>query len=223
MIDRARAQGPLLLVDTGNVFASPYVWSRQGNRKVETYLAGFYKREGYQAVALGWGDYRALEQGVGRDLPWVSANVRVPGVRPFRVVKVGPWRVAVTAVTGKGSFSSAMEWEKPEKALARVLKELAGKRVDVVLLLMPSPAVKGIFPLGGVDLALGGVYGRGKVRREGPPYVFWLRKVRGGQMGLITLEKTSTGVKLVSSEFYILDSRIPGDSQVTREIKELLK
>jgi 2',3'-cyclic-nucleotide 2'-phosphodiesterase (5'-nucleotidase family) len=223
LIDRARTQGPLLLVDTGNLFSMPYVLSRQGNRAKESYVAQFYRTEGYQAVALGWGDFRVLEEGIARDLPWVSANARAPGVKPYRLVKVGPWKVAITAITGKGSFSSPMEWEAPRDALSRVLKEMSREKADVLLLLVASPSSSDILDSQGVQVILGGVYGRGKIEKEKPPYVVWLSKARGGEVAMVTLEKTDQGVRLVSFQTYVLDSRVPGDPKVAREIQNLLK
>ncbi len=207
-------------MDTGNVFSTPYIWSRQGNKAKEAFLTRFYQEEGYQAVALGWGDFGTLKEGMGRGLPWVSANGKGPGVEPYRLVKVGPWKVAVTAITGKGSFASPMKWGEPGKALPRVLKELSSKEVDLVILLVASPAEAGPYSQE-VDVVLGGVYGRGKVNKKGPPYLFWLRKARGGQLGVVTLEKTDGGVKLVSYQPYLLDSRVPGDPGVLEELKEV--
>ena len=154
-------------------------------------------------------------------MPWVSANVEAPGVRPYRLVRMGPWRVAITGVTGKGSFSSAPGWKDPSRALNRVLKGISRNRVDLVLLLMASPADSRALTVGGFQVVLGGVYGRGKMVKKGPPYVFWLRKARGGEVAMITLEKTDQGVKLVSFHSYLLDSRIPGDPQVMKELKGL--
>ncbi len=208
-------------MDTGNLFSTPYVWSRQGDKVKESYLTRFYRQVGYQAVALGWGDLRTVKMGGGRGLPWVSANVEAQGVRPYRLVRVGTWRVAITGVTGKGSFSSSMDWKDPSRALNRVLKGISRNRVDLVLLLMASPADSRALTVGGFQVVLGGVYGRGKMVKKGPPYVFWLRRPKGGQVGVVTLEKTTTGVKLVSFRAYTLDSRIPGDPQVMKELKGL--
>ena len=63
-----------MLVDAGNVFASPYAWSGRRGKKREAFLARAYKSWGYQAVALGWGDFKTLQDCVGTDLPWVSSN-----------------------------------------------------------------------------------------------------------------------------------------------------
>lgn len=210
-------------MDTGNLFSTPYVWSRQGDKAKESYVAEFYRSEGYQAVALGWGDFRPLKKGVGGGLPWVSANGKAPGVKPYRVVKVGPWRVAITAVTDRGSFSSPMEWEDPQRALSRVLREISREKVDMILLLVTSPPDTGVLGSQEAQVILGGVYGRGKIEKEEPPYVFWLRKARGGEVAMVTLEKTEQGVRLVSFRPYMLDSRIPGDPGVVKEIKGLSK
>jgi len=43
-------------------------------KKREAFLARAYKSCGYQEVALGWGDFKTLQDGVGTDLPWVSSN-----------------------------------------------------------------------------------------------------------------------------------------------------
>ncbi len=222
MIDRARATGPVLLVDTGNVFASPYVWSRRRGKQREAFLAGVYRSWGYQVLALGWGDFRTLQDGIGRDLPWVSANGSAPGVRPFRVVRVGPWRVAVTGVTGKGKYPSTMDWRRPRKALKEALMEMP-KDVDLILLLLASPAMGRGLSLKDVDLALGGVFGRGVDRRQGPPYVFWLRIPRGGQVGMVTLEKGEEGLRLVSFRPYSLDSKVPAAPRIKEEIRALIR
>ena len=208
-------------MDTGNLFSTPYVWARGGDKAKRAYLTRFYRQVGYQAVALGWGDLRTVKMGGGRGLPWVSANVEAQGVKPYRLVRVGPWRVAITGVTGKGSFSSAPGWKDPSRALNRVLKGISRNRVDLVLLLMASPADSRALTVGGFQVVLGGVYGRGKMVKKGPPYLFWLKKARGGEVAMITLEKTDQGVKLVSFHSYLLDSRIPGDPQVMKELKGL--
>jgi len=220
-LDRARALGPVLLVDTGNVFSSPYVWTGPRKRR-EAFLSRVYRSWGYRAVALGWGDYPALQRGMGRGLPWVSANVRAPGVRPFRVVGVGPWKVAVTAITGKGSYALAMDWRRPKGALKEVLKRIPGD-VDVVVLLLSSPARGGKLPLERVDVVLGGVRGRRANKRQGPPYIFRLRVPRGGEALMVTLEKTSQGVRLASFKAYVLNSKVPGDPRVAGEIRAIVR
>ncbi len=209
------------MVDTGNLYSSPYLLTSRGPKGKGAFLDAFYKAQNYQAVALGWGDLRTVEMGGGRGLPWVSANVEAPGVRPYRLVRMGPWRVAITGVTGKGSFSSSTDWKDPSQALNRVLKGISRNRVDLVLLLVASPADSRALTVGGFQVVLGGVYGRGKMVKKGPPYVFWLRRPKGGQVGVVTLEKTTTGVKLVSFKAYTLDSRIPGDPRVMKELKGL--
>jgi len=207
----------VLLVDTGNVFSSPYLFRK--SIKTDLYLARVYKEWDYQAVALGWGDYRALREGVGTDLPWVSANVKALSVEPFRLMSLKGWKVAVVGVTGKGSFESPLDWNNPVSSLKEAIDSLHPSSYSLVVLLCSSPVRESGFSLVKVGLILGGVHGRGRDRWEGSPLIFWLKRPKGAQVGEVVLEWEGTGVKLVSHRFYTLDSKVPGDTRVEGEVK----
>ncbi len=211
-----------MLLDTGNIFANPYTRTQRRSAATKRYLYNVYRNWGYQAVALGRGDLENItgKKG-GSHLPWVCANMAAQNVKPYRVIKVGTWKVAVTSLMGKSNFAAPKGWIQPSLALKKVLKKLP--KVDATILLLPSPA-RGMLPyLDDIDLALGGVSGRGKDKRQGSPYLLWLRMPRGGQMGMVTMEKGRKGVQLVSFRLYTLDSKVPADPKVTKEIRALTR
>ncbi len=186
-------------------------------------MSRIYKEWGYQAVALGWGDYSALEEGRGTDLPWVSANVAIPGVKPFRVVRLKGWKVAIVGVTGKGSFESSMDWKNPISSLKETMCSITPSFYSLIILLCSSPVRKQNFASAKVSLILGGVHGRGRDTVEGPPFIFWLKRPKGAQVGEVVLEWEGAGVKVVSHRFYTLDSKVPSNPSIEEEIKRVLK
>ena len=154
-------------------------------------------------------------------LPWVCANIALPHVAPYRVVKVGKWRVAVTSLMVKEDYAAPKRLQQPSSALRDVLKRLP--EVDATILLLPSPAKEVLSNFDRIDLVLGGVFGRGENKKQKPPYLLWLRMPKGGQIGLVTLEKGQRGVQLVSFKLHTLDSKVPADPQMKKEISALAR
>jgi 2',3'-cyclic-nucleotide 2'-phosphodiesterase (5'-nucleotidase family) len=152
-IKKLRAEGqPVLVVDSGDLFfdeaiATANLTKARAKAKV---VARAYKSVGIAAINVGEGDLLAgvkfLQQGIGQQLPFISANLtdpvrKKPIFRPFVIQEVSGVRIAFFGLVNP-SIASAVKQGKGEEMTAtdpvetarQVVKELTGK-ADLIILL----------------------------------------------------------------------------------------
>jgi 2',3'-cyclic-nucleotide 2'-phosphodiesterase (5'-nucleotidase family) len=153
MIKKLRAEGqPVLAVDSGDLFFDPATAAAnlsQARAKAQVIMQA-YKAAGIAAINVGEGDLMAgvkfLQQGIGRQLPLISANLvdrvqKKPIFTPYVIREVAGVRIAffglanpsVAAEVKQGKGEDVMAADPVETA-RRIVKELTGK-ADLIFLL----------------------------------------------------------------------------------------
>ncbi len=131
---RRRDAPDLVLVDSGDVFHPDMA------RERAELLGKAYGMMEYDAVALGDNDLQVLHRWgatwfAGLKLPWVCVNADIVGVdvglRRYRIVQRGTWRVAVTGVLSPSLVHEDIRRDPPEVRVSPPAAELEKLAVEL--------------------------------------------------------------------------------------------
>ena len=164
LVDGARAEGPVLVVDAGSLLYSqvplPAALVPEESLKASL-LATIYQKD-LQVGALGLGPADFGQGAAGVKLERQAANVRDQGlpVVPSRVETVGGVEVGTFGVIAPGAVKS-VEIDDPVAAGKRAIADLRARGATVVIALVQAgskkDAVQLVRDIGGIDFAVAGL------------------------------------------------------------------
>jgi hypothetical protein len=162
LVARARAAGPVLVVDAGSLLYSrapiPAPMVTQEELKADLLAATYQGALKVDAVGLGPAD---LPQGLDHlRLPRMAANVSEISAQAPRVIELGGAKAGVFGVIAEGAVTG-VKLGDPVAAGKQAVAQLRGQGAQVVIGLVQAAskrdAVKLVRDIGGVDLAVAGL------------------------------------------------------------------
>jgi 2',3'-cyclic-nucleotide 2'-phosphodiesterase (5'-nucleotidase family) len=210
---RQNAQGPVLVLDSGDTLFGHVGWTVSADSQQGALLIQGMNAMGYDAMALGTMDLAPVPAVTDRfeeaSFPILSANVgsdgALPNVQPYLLRRVKGHTIAIVGVTAlvAGQRAQAYEMdltiEDPVDAVRRTVQEVRD-RADIIILLgnLDSEMNASLAQeVAGVD-AIVGVYRSGQVRAatiDGPEgkVVLQASGVQGEYLGVLTLHFDAEG------------------------------
>lgn len=164
LVDKARAHGPVLVVDAGSLLYGqnpvPPHLAAQEELKADLLTSIYDKQLEVAAVGLGPADLATGPKGVR--FPRVASNVSDPTIptKPPSVITVGDAKVGVFGVVAPDVLK-AVQVGDPVAAGKRAVEELRKSGAQVIVGLVQAPskrdAVALMRDIGGIDLAVAGL------------------------------------------------------------------
>jgi hypothetical protein len=170
LVDEARGQGPVLVVDAGSLLYSknPVPPHLDAQEELKANLLTSIYKDDLQVTAVGLGPADLAKGVAGIRFPRQAANISDPAVptEPAKLVTVGDAKVGVFGVVASDAVDITADGKKivpgdPVAAGKRAVETLRKGGAQVVIGLVQAPskrdAVALVRDIGGIDLAVAGL------------------------------------------------------------------